>query len=46
MLYVIIGGEKVPVPREVDAAGPAAVQGFIDGQQARVAVEAVAPEGE
>lgn len=44
MLYVIIGSEKVPVPRDVDAAGPAAVQGFIDGQKARLAAEAVAAE--
>jgi hypothetical protein len=40
MLYVMIEDEKVPVPREVDAAGPAAVQGFIDGQVARKQQEA------
>jgi len=44
MLYVLIGDEKVPVPREVDVAGPAAVQGFIDGQTARVAAEAAEAE--
>lgn len=44
MLYVMIGSEKVPVPREVDVAGPAAVQGFIEGQQARLAAESAASE--
>jgi len=40
MLYVVINGEKVPVPRDIDVAGSAAVQGFIDGQTARIAAEA------
>lgn len=46
MLYVIIGTEKVPVPREVDVAGPAAVQGFIEGQQARIESESAGAEKE
>lgn len=39
MLYIKIGEEEIPVPREVNAGGAVAVQGFIEGQVARIEKE-------
>lgn len=40
MLYVLIDGDRVPVPRDVETQGPKAVQAFIDNQRRRVEAEA------
>lgn len=43
--YATVGTDRVPVPRDVEAEGPQAVQSFIEQQAARLAVEAApAPE--
>jgi hypothetical protein len=39
-----VGLERFAVPREIEAEGPAAVQGFVEGQLARFAAEAAEAE--
>ena len=39
-----VGMERMPVPREVEMEGPEAVQGFVEGQQARLWAEAAESE--
>ena len=40
MLYVKLGDEKIPVPREIAAQGSAAIDGFIETQKDRLNLEA------
>ena len=39
MFYVQLGNEKIPVPRDVEAQGPQAVEAFVEVQKARIAAE-------
>lgn len=41
-----VGEDQIPVPKEVEAEGPAAVESFLEAQKARLASEAseVAPK--